>query len=183
MLVEWRTSLAEHDPLWANRFEELAAPLRACLIGLPVTVDHVGSTSVSGLAAKPIIDIDVVVESAAIVPSAVLRLEAIGYRREGTLGIPGREAFQSPPSTSAHHLYVVVRGSRPHLDHVLFRDLLRRRRDLADRYEAVKRANAHRLPGDRAGYTDAKLEVVAELLAIARREAGLPEDLHNDSSG
>jgi GrpB-like predicted nucleotidyltransferase (UPF0157 family)/GNAT superfamily N-acetyltransferase len=168
--------LEEADPLWAARFETLAGQLRGVLMGLPVEVEHVGSTSVPGLAAKPILDIDVVVPSAELLVEVVARLDQAGYRHKGMRGVAGREAFDSPTGDPSHHLYAVVAGSKPHLDHVLFRDLLRHRSDLASRYEAVKRANAARLPNDLAAYTDAKTEVVAELLAIAREGAGVAAD-------
>ncbi|MGA3147153.1 MAG: GNAT family N-acetyltransferase [Acidimicrobiales bacterium] len=168
--------LADYSRDWPAQFAELEARLRAALRGLSVEIEHVGSTSVPGLVAKPMIDIDVVVPKAADVPVAVERLERAGYRAKGTRGVPGREAFDQPPGGPVHALYVVVTGSKPHLDHVLLRDLLRRRPDLAARYESVKRANADRLPADRLGYTDAKADLITELLVLARTDASLPLD-------
>ncbi len=168
--------LAEPDPAWAVQFEALATHLRSALAGLPVEIEPVGSTSVPGLAAKPSIDIDVVVPSSEHLPAVITRLNQAGYQHKGMRGVAGREAFDAPPGRVTHDLYAVVAGSTAHLDHVLFRDLLRRRPDLAARYGAVKRANANRLPADRAGYTDAKADAVVELLALARREAGRPAD-------
>lgn len=168
--------LSEPDEGWTEAFEQLAAGLRMALAGLPVEIEHVGSTSVPGLAAKPILDVDVVVATADDLPAVTAALERHGYRAKGARGIPGREAFDMPTGPPAHHLYAVMAGTRAHLDHVLFRDLLRAHPDLAARYEAVKRANAHLLPEDRLGYTDAKTEVIAELLAVARVQAGLPSD-------
>lgn len=166
--------LAEHDPAWPARFAELEVRLRAALDGLSAEIEHVGSTSVPGLAAKPMLDVDIVVQTSADVGVAVQCLEMVGYRAKGTRGVPGREAFDQPPGDPVHALYVVVAGSEPHLDHVLLRDLLRRRPDLAARYESVKRANADRLPADWLGYTDAKAELITELLMLARAEAGVP---------
>jgi GrpB-like predicted nucleotidyltransferase (UPF0157 family)/GNAT superfamily N-acetyltransferase len=168
--------LAEYDPVWPLRFAELEARLRAALRGIPVEIEHVGSTSVPGLAAKPMLDIDVVVQTSADVGVVVQRLETAGYRAKGTRGVPGREAFDQPPGGTVHALYVVVAGSKPYLDHVLLRDLLRCRPDLAARYEAVKRTNADRLPADSLGYTDAKADLITELLVLARSEVGVPTD-------
>jgi GrpB-like predicted nucleotidyltransferase (UPF0157 family)/GNAT superfamily N-acetyltransferase len=168
--------LVDHDPTWAEQFAALAERLAVDLHGLDVMIEHVGSTSVPGLAAKPWLDIDVVVRADADMVPVTERLESLGYTSKGTRGIPGRPAFDQPPGGPTHALYLVVEGSPPYLDHVLFRDLLRRRADLAARYEAVKRANAHRLPESLAAYGDAKVEVIQELLRIARVEAGLPED-------
>jgi len=98
----------------------------------------------------------------------------VGYRAKAPAAFPAERLFDQPPGDPVHALYVVVAGSEPHLDHVLLRDLLRRRPDLAARYESVKRANADRLPADWLGYTDAKAELITELLMLARAEAGVP---------
>jgi GrpB-like predicted nucleotidyltransferase (UPF0157 family) len=79
---------------------------------LDAQVEHVGSTSVPGLAAKPIIDVDVVVASADDVPAAIERLRSRGYVYQGDKGIKGREAFLWPRGARPHHLYVVVREAR-----------------------------------------------------------------------
>ena len=71
-------------------------------------IEHIGSTSVPGLAAKPIIDLDVLLASAAYLPETIRRLATLGYEHEGDLGIAGREAFRTPPSLFAHHLYVCL---------------------------------------------------------------------------
>lgn len=168
--------LSEYDQNWPVQFAELEVRLRAALYGLSVEIEHVGSTSVPGLAAKPMLDIDIVVRTPADVHAAVERLEIVGYRPKGTRGVSGREALDQPPGGPLHALYVVVAGSKPHLDHVLLRDLLRRRPDLAARYESVKRQNADRLPADRLGYADAKADLINELLTVARSDAGLPVD-------
>jgi GrpB-like predicted nucleotidyltransferase (UPF0157 family) len=90
------------------------------------------------LAAKPIIDIDVVVPSAEGVPTAIERLRALGYVYQGDEGIRGREAFMWPRTARPHHLYVVVQGSRPYLDHIHFRNYLRDHPEVARDYAALK---------------------------------------------
>lgn len=132
-------------------------------------VEHVGSTSVPGLAAKPIIDVDVVVHSAVDVRDAIARLRELGYQHRGDLGIIGREAFTTPSGSPYHHLYVVIEGSAPHRDHVDFRDYLRANAQAADRYANVKVRAAHLLGVDREAYVDAKSATVVDLLAEARR--------------
>jgi len=96
--------------------------VRRSLAGVALAVEHIGSTSVPGLAAKPIVDIDVVVRSTEDVPAAIERLRALGYVYQGNKGIPGREAFLWPPESTAHHIYVVVEGRRPSTDHIQFRN-------------------------------------------------------------
>ena len=71
-------------------------------------IEHVGSTSVPGLAAKPIIDLDVLLASAAYLPETIRRLATLGHEHQGDLGIAGREAFRAPPTLFAHHLYVCL---------------------------------------------------------------------------
>jgi GrpB-like predicted nucleotidyltransferase (UPF0157 family)/GNAT superfamily N-acetyltransferase len=167
---------SDYDPSWAGLFESIAAGLAPAVWGTSGTIEHVGGTSVPGLAAKPIIDIDTSWSTPPMTwrpcPGAS---NSLGYRAEGTRGIPGREAFDQPDGQPSHHLYIVEAGSPVHLDHILFRDLLRERSDLRQRYETVKRANAGLLPWDRLEYQDAKSDVVAELIAIARAQAGIPD--------
>jgi GrpB-like predicted nucleotidyltransferase (UPF0157 family) len=156
----------DYDPAWPALFEELAAPIRSATGALGAEVVHVGSTAVAGLAAKPIVDVDVVVPSPKEVAPAIDRLRSLGYVYQGDKGIEGREAFLWPAGAVPHHVYVVVEGSRPHLEHVRFRDHLRSHPDVAAEYAALKRALAERHRDDRLGYTDAKTDFVTRVLAI-----------------
>jgi len=98
-------TVVEYDPAWSTQFETLRSIVLSAVGDIAVVVEHVGSTSVPGLAAKPIIDIDVVVASAADVPVAIERLAVIGYEHRGNLGVEGREAFGSPLEPPQRHLY------------------------------------------------------------------------------
>ena len=160
--------VVDYVEAWPTQFEEIARPVRGALRDLRAQVEHVGSTSVPGLAAKPVIDVDVVVPSADSVPAAVERLRALGYTYQGDKGITGREAFMWPPGTRAHHLYVVVAASRPHADHIEFRDHLRQHPDVAREYGALKTALADQHREDPIGYTGAKTDFIAEVLRTAR---------------
>jgi GrpB-like predicted nucleotidyltransferase (UPF0157 family) len=160
--------IVAYDPAWPATFEELRARLAPALAGVATSIEHVGSTAVPGLAAKPIVDVDVVVPHETSVPAAIERLVDLGYVHQGDLGVAGREAFRPPTDGRYHHLYVVVEGGAPHRDHVDLRDHLRRRRDEAARYAALKREVAHLLTTDRHAYVVAKDEVIRELLARAR---------------
>jgi GrpB-like predicted nucleotidyltransferase (UPF0157 family) len=131
-------------------------------------VEHIGSTSVPGLAAKPIIDIDVVVPSAEGVPTAIERLRALGYVYQGDKGIRGREAFMWPRTARPHHLYVVLQGSRPYLDHIHFRNYLRDHPEVARDYAALKTELADQHGDDRLGYTIAKTDFITAVLRAAR---------------
>jgi GrpB-like predicted nucleotidyltransferase (UPF0157 family)/SAM-dependent methyltransferase len=164
--------LVEYDPAWPDRYAVLRDRLATVLADLPATIEHVGSTSVSGLTAKPIIDIDVVVPRPDDLAAVIERLATAGWTHQGDGGVAGREMFDVPDGRPEdHHLYLVVAGSKPHLDHVQFRDLLRRDPASAARYVAEKRRHGHLLPDDRAGYTDAKADVIERLLIHARAVA------------
>jgi len=103
--------VVDYDPGWVTTFQELHDRLKRSLGNMPHSIDHVGSTSIPGAAAKPIIDIDVVLKSAADIPEAIEALAKAGYHHLGDLGITGREAFESPSGPPLHHLYVVVLGA------------------------------------------------------------------------
>jgi GrpB-like predicted nucleotidyltransferase (UPF0157 family) len=160
--------VVDYDPRWPLWFAEIRARVTPYLGDLPHHIEHVGSTAVPGLAAKPIIDLDIVLPTADLVPVAIERLTAAGYRHEGDQGIPGREAFALPAdAVHYHHLYVVVDGNKAHQDHVVLRDHLRRSAADRERYAARKRELAHLLTTDRTAYVDGKGALVEELIARA----------------
>src|SRR5277367_3558470 len=148
--------VAEYDPGWPGVFERLRDRLDAALAGVAHVTEHVGSTAVPGLAAKPIIDVDVVVADETAVGPAVKALAAAGWQHEGDLGIKGREAFLPPADAAYHHLYLVVAGGRPHRDHIDLRDFLRTHPGHAARYGALKRQLAVLLETDRGAYARGK---------------------------
>lgn len=157
--------IVDYDPTWRVTFEKSSGRIRYAMHGIPAEVEHVGSTAVPGLAAKPIIDIDLVVPSVAELPEAIGRLEVLGYVHEGDLGITGREAFRAPPGDPNHHLYLCTADSPALRAHRLFRDRLRGDASLARRYAELKRRLATRFVTDRDAYTEAKTAFVREVLA------------------
>jgi GrpB-like predicted nucleotidyltransferase (UPF0157 family) len=160
--------VADYNELWPALFEEFAGPVREAVADLGAHVEHVGSTAVAGLAAKPIIDIDVVVRSHDDVAGAIERLRAIGYTYQGDKGIRGREAFLWPRGVTPHHIYVVVSGSQPHINHVEFRDYLRAHPGVAAQYGELKRELAELHREDPVGYNNAKDAFVAGVLRAGR---------------
>jgi GrpB-like predicted nucleotidyltransferase (UPF0157 family) len=157
--------IQDYDPSWPDAFIKLAVRVKAALGSLVVTTEHVDSTSVPGLAAKPIIDLDVVLSSRADLSEAIRLLRSIGYVHEGDLGIVGREAFRSPLGEPRHHLYLLIEGADELRRHLAFRDALRADEALQDTYAALKRAliEAHR--GGRSGYTEAKSALIFATLS------------------
>ena len=152
-----------YDPQWPHRFEEIAASLRDALGALPVVaIEHVGSTSVPDLAAKPVIDVDVVV-TRDIVRAAVAAIASAGYEPLGEMGVPDRFAFRSPVGAPRQNIYVTVVGSLALRNHLGLRDTLRACPDLRDEYGAVKLELAARTD-DIDVYVDGKTDIVLRIL-------------------
>lgn len=160
--------VVDYDPSWPSSFAQIKEFVWPAVQRVALAVEHVGSTAVEGLAAKPIIDVDVVVAGPRRVAEAISALTSVGYVHLGDLGIVGREAFASPMPLPENFLYVVVRGSDPHMDHVELRDYLRTHPAQARRYAEEKRRLAHLLRTDREAYVKGKSWLVEELLAAAR---------------
>jgi GrpB-like predicted nucleotidyltransferase (UPF0157 family) len=163
-------TIVDYDSAWPEIFEALREELVAVLGDLVVTVEHVGSTAVPGLAAKPIVDIDVVVQSPADLTTAIERLCHTGYVHQGDLGIPGREAFTTPRKAPPHHLYVVTANNLAYRHHILFRDYLRRHPDEARAYSELKQVAAERFRDDRVAYTSAKDRIIGKMVRRAEEE-------------
>jgi GrpB-like predicted nucleotidyltransferase (UPF0157 family) len=161
----------DYDSSWPLTFASLQAPIWEALRGIALSVEHVGSTSVPGLAAKPIIDIDAIVPSRAEMPAAIDRVAALGYVHCGTLGIEDREAFESPVGLPAHHLYACVQGSAALANHLAIRDCLRRNPAAAAAYGRLKKQLAEQFPVDVESYIAGKTDFLLEIL----RSAGFPD--------
>jgi GrpB-like predicted nucleotidyltransferase (UPF0157 family) len=160
-------TIVEYDSSWPAQFAELEARIGAALGELAVRIEHVGSTSVEGLPAKPIIDLDVVI-SGGVLPTVIDRLRGIGYRHEGDLGVTGREAF-TIASSPLHHLYVCQSDSRELARHIEFRNFLRTHPGAASAYAKLKRNLAQRFGADRDAYTQAKGDFIERILSDAER--------------
>lgn len=156
--------IVPYDSRWPEVFEEIRRRVATALGDVAIAIEHVGSTAVPGLAAKPVVDLDVVVRSVEDVPMAIARLQPLGYVREGDLGIPGREAFRAPPGTPSHHLYVCAQDSIALQRHLRLRDYLRTHPGAAAAYADLKRELAVRFRDDRDGYTEAKIEFIEAAL-------------------
>jgi GrpB-like predicted nucleotidyltransferase (UPF0157 family) len=159
--------IEDYDQRWPERFELLRSRLALALESVAAAIEHVGSTAVPGLAAKPIIDVDVLLRSAADLPQAIERLATLGYQHRGDLGVPGREAFRSPLNDLPHHLYVHPPESREYIRHIRFRNHMRANRADTRAYEHLKRAQAEKFRHDREAYNQAKTEFVEAILRRA----------------
>lgn len=166
-----RVVVLPYDEGWKKDFEEIKAPIERALSDLIIDIQHVGSTSVEGLCAKPCIDIDVVIKDYSVFDDVVLRLGVLGYIHEGDLGIKDREAFKysDKPHLRSHHLYVCPAYSRELGRHIAFRDFLRANPAFRDMYGEVKSEGARLYPDDIDKYISHKSECIKriyELLGI-----------------
>ena len=178
---EHRIEIVPYSPAWPAAFEAEADRLQSALQVLALRIDHNGSTSIPGLAAKPVIDIQVSV--AAIQPLAAYgeRLHAIGY-----VHVPHPDDSFSPffhrplHWPHSHHVHVVERGGLEERRTLAFRDYLRAHPNVALDYERLKRELATQFVGSdresREAYSQAKGEFVERMVAIALRD-GYPKDL------
>lgn len=160
--------VTEYDPIWPQRFEQLRRTYAEAMAaaGVPVlAIEHVGSTSVPGLAAKPVIDLDIVVAEQDVA-AAAQALTGLGFKPLGELGIPLRWAFKEPERLAGTNTYVIVAGSLSLRNHLAVRDILRRDPRLREQYAGVKR---------RVGATSANIDeyghgknaMVQQILAAA----------------
>ncbi len=167
-----RVVVVPYDESWPCEFEKIKNELLPAAGKYLVAVEHVGSTSVGGLPAKPIIDLDAVIPDYGCFAAVRRELSRIGYRHEGCLGIRDREAFaySGKPHLMTHHLYVCPQNSEELRRHLLFRDYLRSHPEEARHYGEVKREAAALFPNDIDAYLEYKSPCVREILKKAGRE-------------
>ena len=160
-----RVTVVPYDEAWTSAFDDIRCELERGLGALALSIEHVGSTSVEGLSAKPCIDIDVIIEDYSVLDATVTALARIGYIHEGNLGIEGREAFRytDKPHLMAHHLYVCPRDSRELFRHLTFRDFLRSHPEARREYSSVKEKALELFPSDIDGYISYKSPCIEKL--------------------
>ena len=159
-------TLMPHTEVWHQLFADEEARLRDALAGYALAIEHVGSTAVCGLSAKPIIDIAVAVLEIVDAQSCVIPLEDIGYEYRGELGIPGRHFFgKGEPRT--HHLHLVRACSDFWKSHLLFREYLRKHAEIATEYDKLKRGLAIEYKDNREAYTEGKATFIENVLRVA----------------
>ena len=165
--------IVDYDPRWAAVFAAEKALIEGATGATFVQIEHVGSTAVPGLAAKPVIDIIAAVRRLEDAEAACESLASIGYRYvpEYTASMPERRYFRKGTrGVSTHHLHVYAAEEFARRPERRFRDYLRTHPEVAAEYAALKRALAAGLGHDRAAYTDAKTEFVMRVSALAAQE-------------
>ena len=160
-----RVTVLPYDRSWKSDFEAIKREIEDAIGNLTVSIEHVGSTSVEGMSAKPCIDIDVVIRDYSVFDAVVQGLSAIGYVHEGNLGIQDREAFKytEKPHLKQHHLYVCPESSEELHRHIVFRDFLRGNPDAAMQYSRVKEKAEEMYPNDIDGYMAYKSACIEQL--------------------
>jgi GrpB-like predicted nucleotidyltransferase (UPF0157 family) len=163
--------MVPYDEAWPSLFLEERRRIERALGPLVERIEHVGSTAVSGLASKPIIDIMVGVRSLREADRCIEPLERLSYEYRGEAGASGRLFFRKgDPRT--HHLHVAQVGGEFWVDHVAFRDYLRTHPQTAEEYARLKHELADRFRADWAAYTEGKSDFILEVLRRASDAKG-----------
>ncbi|KAJ2743239.1 hypothetical protein GGI20_003897 [Coemansia sp. BCRC 34301] len=151
--------VVDYDPSWAMMFSIERDRITNTIGEYIMCVEHVGSTSIPGLAAKPIVDIQIVVADFGNLPQCVKALQQLGYRYKGTSGIEGREYFKRPQ----YHLHMVEMGNAEYTRKKLFLDCLRNNKSVRQEYADLKKRLADKWaghPNAHAEYTNDKTEFI-----------------------
>jgi GrpB-like predicted nucleotidyltransferase (UPF0157 family) len=154
-------TVVDYDPSWPSTFDSLRSSIAHAIGKLALSIEHVGSTAIPGLAAKPIIDIDIVVATNADVAPAIERLASIGY------------VHQSPSGLPAHHVYLCVQGATALENHLAVRAYLRKNPTAASAYGKLKKDLALQFPTAVDKYIEGKTAFLIQVL----RENGFPDDV------
>lgn len=162
--------LASHHKQWVALFEEEKQCILSILKGIEVSIEHVGSTAVQGLKAKPILDMVLAVSAPAQTKKVYKILEKNGYRDRGELGIADRHLFiRGPEDWRTHHLHVTLKNSNFWVEHILFRDYLRAHKSALTRYNTLKKKLAKQFANDRESYTKAKRDFIQGILVKSKK--------------
>ncbi len=167
-----RVEVKAYDPEWPRTFDHIRAVVWPAVQHAAMAIEHVGSTSVPGLRAKPVIDACIVVASPRDIPHVVKALTKLGYAHRGELGVPDREAFRHPASLPKHHLYASHRSSLSLKNHIGLRDYFRTHPQAAVEYGDLKASLADRFPDDIDSYIAGKTDFILGIL----RKIGLTSE-------
>ena len=161
-----------YNPNWKIEFERIRDYLMEQIGDLVIEIKHVGSTSVPGLCAKPIIDIVAMMESYDVFPEIVVRLEKVNYKHEGNGCIKEREVFKRliPDDFMDYHFYVCPKDSEESRRQNIFRNVLLNNKDIADEYGKLKLRLIGEVNGDRVLYTDSKTDFIVGVINKAIQE-------------
>ena len=165
--MSYRVVILPYDPEWPHLFTRLGADLRSALGDVALRIDHIGSTAIAGLAAKPIIDVQISV--AVFEPLGAFRvpIEGLGFVYRANNPDLTKRYFREPAGDRRTHIHVRRAGSWPEQFALLFRDYMRTHEEDAQRYAELKHRLAEQYGEDRLGYTDAKCPFIWEIMMKA----------------
>lgn len=160
-----RVIVIPYSEQWKTDFDTIKQYLLTAVKDIVISIEHIGSTSVEGLSAKPIIDIDIVIKDYSVFDTVVEKLASLGYIHEGNLGIKDREAFDYKGNTDLpkHHLYVCPQFSAELHRHIAFRDYLRNNPEAMQKYSKVKEEGARLFPDSIDDYIAYKSPCIEEI--------------------
>ena len=165
-----RVVVVPYNEQWKTDFETIKKYLLTAIKDIIISIEHIGSTSVEGLSAKPIIDIDIVIKDYSVFDTVVERLATLGYIHEGNLGIKDREAFDYKGNIDLpkHHLYVCPKFSKELKRHIAFRDYLKNNPEAVLKYSKVKEEGAKLFPDSIDDYIAYKSPCIEEIYRNCR---------------
>ncbi len=153
-----------YNPDWTSHYLSLKAKIWPVISDIADRIEHVGSTSVVGLSAKPVIDIDIVIKSKDQLPAITTSLKTIGYEHLGDLGIKGREMFKHSKPEFRHNLYVCIDNCLALRNHINLRNHLRSNSKDKDTYSHLKKYLAEKFPNDINSYVEGKTQFILSVL-------------------
>lgn len=163
-LMARKIEVVDYRPEWDTMFKVESKKIKKILGKNCVGVYHIGSTSVKGLPAKPIIDIMPVVKDISLVDAHNGEFEALGYECRGEFGIPGRRFYAKGGDNRTHHIHIFEQSNQTDIQHhIAVRDYLNAHTDTAAKYAALKKKLAAEFPFDNDGYCDGKEEYMKSL--------------------
>jgi GrpB-like predicted nucleotidyltransferase (UPF0157 family) len=162
--------LTPYTAEWKRLFEQEKARLQTAIGQHVLDIQHVGSTAIPGMVAKPIIDIGIAVASFEAARVCIQPIEQLGYEYRGEHGIPRRHYFVKGNPRTTHHLHMNEIDSRDWENQVLFRDYLIQHPALAEEYAALKTELAQHYSADREAYLEGKASFIERVLGMARAE-------------
>jgi GrpB-like predicted nucleotidyltransferase (UPF0157 family) len=159
--------VVDYDPAWPALFEEQKRTILSIVRDMVEDIQHIGSTSIAGLCAKPKIDIDAVLRGHELIPEAIERIKPHGYAFHGDPYKDGMWVFTQGHGSYGTRLYICGPDNATHCKRMRFRDYLRANPEAAAAYGALKRALVVEAEGDWKRYTGGKADFVAEIVRLA----------------
>lgn len=163
--------ILRYNPKWRVAALKEISVLKKALKSIALDIQHIGSTAILGMNAKPIIDIDVAVKSLKVLNDLIGPLKKLGYRYR--VGEPGERLFVKGPNEKiTHHLHVIELGSDLWNNDLLFRDFIRKNKKEARQYSELKKELASQFFNDRESYSDGKEDLIKAILVRAKNSCG-----------